>query len=89
MARYCKAYKLEDLRKFPEWSAAAREKQDLGNESIVYIQESHVVTVNPLDLDSADDFIFDSVSDAWKAFCANDLSFAVPTEEELSPAISA
>ena len=27
MTRYCKAYKLEDLRKFPQWADSAKESE--------------------------------------------------------------
>ncbi len=85
MPRYCKAYKLEDLRKFSGWADAALEaEKELNDDSIVYIQEDLTVTKNCLDLDNKDDFIFDKVTPEWETFSKEDLSFAVPDWEEES-----
>ena len=83
MTRYCKAYKLEDLRKYPQWAEATKESEkELNDDSIVYIQESYIVTKNPLDLDSEEDYILDNITPEWEKFCTGDLSFAVPDWEE-------
>ncbi len=89
MSRYCKAYKLGDLRKFPSWSDAARDNEkELNNDSIVYIQENTSVTTNPLDLDNDEDYIFDKVTPEWETFCKDELKFEVPVWEEVA-AVSA
>jgi len=85
MPRYCKAYKLEDLRKFSGWADAALEKEkELADDAIVYIQEDLTVTNDCLDLDNKDEFIFDKVTPEWEKFAKEDLSFAVPDWEEES-----
>jgi len=83
MPKYCKAYKLDDLRKFPGWASSAVEK-DMGDDDLAYVMESLKVTKNCLDLDSEDDLILTEVTSEWEAFCKNDLKFEVPDWEEES-----
>ena len=84
MSRYCKAYRLEDLRKFSGWSEMVRDNEkELNNDSIVYIQENTSVTTNPLDLDSQEDYIFDKTTPEWETFCKDELNFEVPVWEEV------
>ncbi len=86
MPKYCKAYKLEDLRKFPQWADSVKEAgKDLDDDSIVYIQENFIVTNNPLDLESEEDYILDRITPEWEAFCKDTLNFEVPQEEDLAP----
>ena len=89
MSRYCKAYKLEDLRKYANWSASAKENEkELEDDAIVYIVDNNKVTQNPLDLDNEEDYIFDALTPEWEKFIADELDFAVPTDEELSPPVA-
>ena len=82
MSRYCKAYKLEDLRKFPKWAEVAKENEkELSDGDIVYIQENLTVTKNCLDLDNEEDYIFTEVSPEWESFSKDDLQFEVPDWE--------
>ena len=78
MSRYCKAYKLEDLRKFAGWSQSAKNDKDQGDDTIVYITDQFNVTTNPLEMDKEEDFLFDVHSDEWKTFCTDTLKFEIP-----------
>ena len=85
MPRYCKAYKLEDVRKFPGWGDGAEaNSKELGDDDLVYIQEDFTVTKNCLDLDNKDDFIFTKITPEWEAFAKDELKFEVPDWEEES-----
>ena len=82
MPKYCKAYKLEDLRKFSGWSAAAASaEKDMGDGDLAYVMESLTVTKNCLDLDKEDDFLLTEVTPEWEAFCKGELKFEVPDWE--------
>lgn len=82
MPRYCKAYRLEDLRKFPKWSdVAAGGEKELEDDSIVYIVESFDVTKNCLELDKKEDYILTDAGDDWQKFATSELKFEVPDWE--------
>ena len=85
MPIYCKAYKLEDLRKYDKWADRAKEtEKELEDDAIVYIHEKLFVTKNCLELDKEEDHIFTEVDAEWEAFCKNELEFQVPDWEEES-----
>ena len=82
MPKYCKAYKLEDLRKFTGWAgiALAAEKE-MDNNDLAYVMESLKVTKNCLDLDNEEDYLLSDVTPEWEAFCKDVLAFEVPDWE--------
>ena len=82
MPKYCKAYKLEDLRKFSGWAgnAVAAEKE-MDDNDLAYVMESLKVTKNCLDLDNEDDFLLNEVTPEWETFCKDELKFEVPDWE--------
>ena len=82
MPKYCKAYKYEDVKKFPGWADGLAEGTDLNDGDIVYILEDGRVTTNPLDFDDASGHIFTTVTPEWQTFIKDQLSFAVPDWEE-------
>lgn len=89
MGRYCKAYPITELRKFPGWceqieqlapleSGDAGEPQPrtgLADDDYLFLQETFVVT-DGIFLDQH--VIFDRVTPEWKAFCIDELAFVVP-----------
>lgn len=82
MPRYCKAYKIEDLRKFPKWAESAKAtEKDLEEGALVYVKEELTVTKNCLDLDNEDELVFTEISPEWETFCKEDLKFEVPDWE--------
>lgn len=83
MPRYCKAYKIEDLRKFPKWAESAKPaEKELEDSALVYIKEELTVTKNCLDLDNEEELIFTEISAEWESFCKEDLKFEVPDWED-------
>lgn len=90
MGRYCKAYLLARFREFPGWAENAacaqveprtidgREVEaprELGPESILYLQDTYVVTDG---IFQDENVIFDAVTEEWKAFCQAKLEFSIP-----------
>ncbi len=94
MGRYCKAYLAKQLREYPEWTEAAENARPVSDEtegedqndapraltddSILYVHENFVVT-DGIFMD--ENIIFDAVTDRWKGFCQDNLSFSVPEFE--------
>jgi hypothetical protein len=82
MPRYCKAYKIEDLRKFPKWAESAKSNEkELEDGTLVYIKEELTVTSDCLDLDNEEKLILTDVTPEWEAFCKDELKFEVPDWE--------
>jgi hypothetical protein len=78
MRKYSKAYYLKELRAFPNWQEKDREdKDELNDESIVYLQDNFTVVKDVFD---SEDYIFDSVDDEWKKFCKESLEFEIPED---------
>ncbi len=78
MRKYSKAYYLKDLRAFGAWQEKDRAEEDeLTDESIVYLQDNFTVVK---DVFNEEDYIFDTIDDAWKKFCKDDLGFEIPED---------
>lgn len=90
VGNYCKAYLLSDLRKFPGWkeqagnarsdSTAEAESgmpRQLDDDSVVFVQESFVVTDG---IFLNENILFDAVDAEWVAFCVDDLGFSIPDD---------
>lgn len=75
--KYCTAYHLSDLRRYPGW---ASESQDLTDDDIVFLHHDYTVTKS---IWVGEDVVFDKVNDEWKEFCNNELRFAVPDSLDL------
>jgi hypothetical protein len=93
MGKYCKAYPIERLRQFTNWTEnkenTRKEKQEidgkeieknriLTNDDFLYIQENYVVTDG---IFKDENIIFDAITPEWKDFCTNNLSFEIPNYE--------
>jgi hypothetical protein len=100
MGRYCKAYSVAQLTKFPGWEARVENLAPLENEEdgteqprttladddYLFLQENYVVT-DGIFLDEY--IIFDRVTPEWQEFCTNELAFEIPDYkrfEETQPA---
>ena len=84
LGKYCKAYMLEDLRKFSGWNESAREAEvhgangdadsagetDLSN--ILFVQENYTVT-GGIFLD--ENVVLDTPTQEWIEFCRDTLRF--------------
>jgi len=90
LGNYCKAYMLDDLRKFSGWNESAREDEaqvlideaqtegqtDLSN--VLFIQEDYTVTAG-IFLD--ENVVLDKPTPEWIDFCRDTLKFAPPAIE--------
>ena len=92
--KYCMAYYLGDLRKFPGWSeneigqkakASSANNGDapagLADNSIVYLHGDFTVTKS---IWRNEQVIFNQVDDSWKKFCTEALNFKVPDDLDLA-----
>ncbi|PYP89711.1 MAG: ankyrin repeat domain-containing protein [Blastocatellia bacterium AA13] len=88
---YCKAYQLEELRKYPNWSESRinwKEKADStsgtsdagSDDDIVFIHQDFTVTKS---IWHDENIIFNAVDPAWQEFCANTLKFKAPDDLDL------
>lgn len=75
--KYCTAYHLGDLRRYPSWTS---EVQDLSDEDVVFLHQDYTVTKS---IWAGENVIFDKVTDEWKTYCNNELRFAVPDSLDL------
>jgi len=94
--KYCKAYNLEDLRKYPGWSESRinwKTKKDgaevdekrrtddpFPDNKIVFVHEDFTVTES---MWHNEDVIFNQVDSAWEEFCATILRFKVPDDLDI------
>lgn len=80
---YCKAYPIEELRKFPGWR---EHRAGLADDAVVYLHQDYSVT---LSIWHRENVLFESDSPEWEAFCKRRLAFSVPTELALAAAFAA
>ncbi len=90
MRKYCKAYRVKDLKKFPGWKVQVEhlrpEKRivdgkevevprQLRDEDVLYLHEDFVVTDG---IYRNENVVFEAVTPEWKQFCTRVLKFSVP-----------
>jgi len=89
MGRYCKAYPIDRLRKFPAWEeklenlaplendegGSRQPRTALGVDDYLFLQENYVVT-DGIFLD--EHVVFDRVTPEWQEFCTTELAFEIP-----------
>jgi hypothetical protein len=88
IGKYCKAYAIDDLRKFSGWNESAQEEQvtdetDLNN--ILFVQENYTVTAG---IFVDENVILNEPTPEWIEFCRDTLKFdpsAVDPRAESSP----
>lgn len=87
--KYCKAYRLKDLRGFPCWSEQSSDSSgeagqakgaQLPDDKVVFIHQDFTVTGSAWHNENV---IFDQVSESWRDFCATVLGFRAPTDLDL------
>ena len=88
--KYCTAYHLGDLRRYPAWSEnklngagnepATSEAQELAHTDVVFLHQDYKVTKS---MWADEDVIFDKVTEEWKDFCNRELRFVVPDSLDL------
>ncbi len=78
MRKYCKAYHLQDVRKFQEWdSQQISAEAALSDESVVYLWDDYTVTTSPIHQDT---LLFTQVTPQWREFCSQTLHFTIPED---------
>lgn len=76
MHKYCKAYKLADVRQFSGWSEKREENEtELPDESICYIWDDLTVVKSPVQDKGV---LFDNITSKWREFCVTTLKFEIP-----------
>ena len=72
---YCRAYYLEDLRRFPAF--AERGGAEASEREVVYLHQDFTVTRS---MWHGENVIFESRDPEWEAFCGGELGFAIPDD---------
>jgi hypothetical protein len=75
MPQYCKAYRVEDLRKFAHWSRG--DVHDLTDDDVCFVWDDFTVAKGCFE-DSQP--IFPEVTEEWKRFCTETLAFQIPDD---------
>ena len=88
LGNYCKAYMIDDLRKFSGWNDSAREdeaqavtdeaKTDTDLSNVLFVQENYTVTAG-IFLD--ENVVLDKPTPEWIEFCRDALKFDPPAIE--------
>ncbi|MEU9645348.1 hypothetical protein [Streptomyces sp. NPDC048188] len=74
MRAYCKAYRLGELRAFPEWDGlAGGADAGLADDVIVYVWDDLTVVRTPVLRDEG--VLVDEATPRWREFCATGLRF--------------
>jgi hypothetical protein len=78
--KYCKAYTLGELRRFPGWAdSSTPDQQDMSDDAIVYVSDELTVLVSPIGNDK-DKRLLTKVTPEWEEFCTKTLEFAIPKD---------
>ena len=78
MHKYCKAYRLQDLRQFSGWMEAKEDQEEaLTDDTICYLWDDFTVVRSPVQEQGV---IFDTVTPEWKEFCISTLHFEIPED---------
>jgi hypothetical protein len=79
MRKYCKVYKLHDVRQFSGWTEYPPTETEtaLTDDDPCYLWDDYTVVRNP----SQDTgVIFDNVTPEWQVFCTTILNFEIPED---------
>jgi hypothetical protein len=79
---YCKAYRVADLNRFPQWTAITNHAVP-GPEEIVFVHQNYFVTRS---IWHEKDILVQNVTSEWRAFCDGELGFKVPDDFDLMTA---
>src|SRR5215470_5282033 len=78
--KYCSAFHLKDLRRYPAWAENDINDAKLTGDDVVFLHEDYSVTRS---IWANEDVVFNKVTEQWKDFCNNELRFAVPDDLDL------
>jgi hypothetical protein len=89
MKKYCKAYGLAELRRFPGWEAGAQpEEKEMSEEATVFLTDEFTVIISPVGKDK-DKVLFAEDTPEWRKFCTKNLKFKIPEDLAFAYADSA
>ena len=78
MRKYCKAYKLGDIRQFSDWAQKPEENgTELSDDDICYLWDDFTVVKSPVQDKGV---LFDTVTPEWQDFCKTTLKFEIPED---------
>lgn len=79
MRKYCKAYQLRELRQFAGWTEKPQaDGAVLNDDDICFIWDDFTVQAkSPFPEQGT---LFDDVTPEWRAFCTEQLHFAIPDD---------
>lgn len=78
MIKYCKAYKIKDLRNFSEWAEPEpKEGNELSDDDIAFVWENLTMTKSCFD---EMDYLLEEITPEWQDFCMNELKFGLPED---------
>jgi hypothetical protein len=75
--KYCTAYYVGDLHRYPGWTS---DTPDLKDDDIVFLHQDYTVTRS---MWAGEEVIFNDVTEQWREFCNNELRFVVPDSLDL------
>ena len=80
MSKYCRAYRLRDLRQFSDWieTYEGNNNQELSDDDVCYLWNDFTVVRSPIQ--SKETVIFDIVTPEWEEFCKTTLRFEIPED---------
>jgi ankyrin repeat protein len=76
---YCKAYRVADLRRFPQWDAMTN-NATLAPEDIVFVHQNYAVTRS---IWHDKEVVAQNAPPEWRVFCDADLAFKMPDDLDL------
>ncbi len=78
--KYCKAYKLRDLRQFSGWTEQHEGDQpELSDDDVCYLWDDFTVVNTPIP-GKESRVLFATVMPEWQEFCTTTLQFAIPED---------
>ncbi|HEU5378340.1 MAG TPA: hypothetical protein VFV38_23195 [Ktedonobacteraceae bacterium] len=78
MRKYCKAYRLGNLRQYEGWTEGSPSNSaELSDEDICYLYDDFIVVKSPFQTAAP---LFDTVTPEWKFFCETVLKFQIPDD---------
>jgi uncharacterized protein len=78
--QYSKAYRLHDLRQFPNWEEQRIEDSSGDEDEVVFLHHDYTVSRS---IWSNENVVFNNVTPEWKEFCNSVLEFRVPDPLDL------
>lgn len=80
MKKYCKSYRISELRSFPGWSeSASPDERELADDARVFLCDELTVLISPVGVDK-DKRLFTEVTPEWRKFCTETLKFQIPDD---------